>query len=131
MNGSRSEERGATKTSVVSRRRTLIGNSNIKRDVWWCSYGVNLGSEQDGTGGNFERLCVVVKKLSGTTFVALPLSTKEKLADFQVKVVVKDRVGYVLLDQVRVLDVKRMLRKVGYIDKTEFEIIRSRLKELL
>ncbi len=101
------------------------------RDVWWCSYGVNLGSEQDGTGGNFERLCVVVKKLSGTTFVALPLSTKEKLADFQVKVVVKDRVGYVLLDQVRVLDVKRMLRKVGYIDKAEFEIIRSRLKELL
>lgn len=101
------------------------------RDVWWCSYGINLGSEQDGVGNNFERLCVVVKKLSSTTFVALPLSTKEKLPDFQVKVIVKDRVGYVLLDQVRVLDVKRMLRKVGYINKEEFETIRLRLKELL
>jgi mRNA-degrading endonuclease toxin of MazEF toxin-antitoxin module len=103
------------------------------RDVWWCSYGVNLGSEQDGVGDNFERLCVVVKKLSGSTFVALPLSTKEKLPDFQVKVkvIVKGKVGYVLLDQVRVLDVKRMLRKVGYIDKVEFEIMRSRLKNLL
>lgn len=101
------------------------------RDLWWCSYGINLGSEQDGVGDNFERLCVVVKKLSPTTFVALPLSTKEKLEMFQVKVVVKNKIGFVLLDQVRVVDVKRLLRKVGYINKEEFEIIRNRLKELL
>ena len=119
-----------------TRKQSLQNNEKpyIKfhaRDVWGCSYGINIGSEQDGVGDNFERLCVVVKKLSGSTFVALPLSTKEKLPDFQVKVVVKDKIGYVLLDQVRVLDVKRMLRKVSYIDNAEFEIIRLRLRELL
>ncbi len=119
-----------------TRKKNLQDNdkSYVKfhaRDVWWCSYGVNIGSEQNGVGNNFERLCVVVKKLSGRTFVALPLSTKEKIADFQVKVFVKEKTGYVLLDQVRVLDVKRMLRKVSYISKDDFEIIRSKLKELL
>lgn len=101
------------------------------RDVWWCSYGVNLGSEQDGVGDNFERLCVVVKKLSPTTCIALPLSTKEKLEMFQVKVIVKEKIGFVLLDQVRVIDAKRLLRKVGYLDKVEFEIVRTKLKGLL
>jgi mRNA-degrading endonuclease toxin of MazEF toxin-antitoxin module len=118
------------------RKQSLQNNKTIAvkfhaRDVWWCSYGINLGSEQDGVGDNFERLCVIVKKLSSTTFVALPLSTKEKLEMFQVKVVVKEKIGFVLLDQIRVVDAKRLLRKVGYLQKVDFEIVRSKLKELL
>ena len=101
------------------------------RDIWWCTYGVNLGSEQDGSGGKFERPCVILKKLSPTTAIILPLSTKKKLEIFQVSIVFGNKEGYVLLDQVRVVDTKRLLRKMGYVDKVIFEIIRSKLKELL
>lgn len=101
------------------------------RELWWCSYGVNIGSEQNGVGDNFERLCLIVQKLSAKTFIALPLSTKEKLPKFQVRTVIKEKIGYVLLDQVRVLDSKRLLRKIGSISSEEFEEIKSRLKEIL
>lgn len=56
-----------------------------KRDIWWCSLGVNIGSEQDGVGEHFERPVVVLRKLSSTTFIVLPLTTKKKLEDFQEK----------------------------------------------
>jgi mRNA interferase MazF len=101
------------------------------RDIWWCSYGINLGSEQDGAGGNFERPCVILKKLSPTTAIVLPLSTKKKLEIFQVPVVIGEKEGYVLLDQVRVIDAKRLLRKMGYVQKAVFEIIRIKFKNLL
>ncbi len=26
-----------------------------KREIWWCSLGVNVGGEQDGVGEFFER----------------------------------------------------------------------------
>jgi len=25
-----------------------------EREIWWCALGVNVGSEMDGTGKNFE-----------------------------------------------------------------------------
>ena len=102
-----------------------------ERDVWWCSFGINLGNEQDGTGDNFERPCVIVKKLSPTTTLVAPLSTREKLEIFQVQVTIREKIGYVLLDQVRVVDAKSLLRKMGYIPKETFTIIRSKLKNLL
>ena len=26
-----------------------------KREIWWCSLGINVGFEQDGTGANYDR----------------------------------------------------------------------------
>lgn len=101
------------------------------RDIWWCSFGVNLGSEQDGSGNNFERPCVIIKKLSPTTAIVLPLSTKKKLEVFQVPFSVSGKEGYILLDQIRVIDAKRLFRKMGYVDKETFAIIREKLKSLL
>ena len=103
----------------------------IHRELWWCSYGINIGSEQNGVGDNFERLCLIIQKLSAKTFIALPLSTKERLPKFQVKTIVKNKTGYVLLDQVRVLDSKRLLRKVETLPNEEFKVIKTRLKEML
>ena len=74
---------------------------------------------------------MIVKKLSPTTTLVAPLSTREKLEIFQVKVTMREKVGYVLLDQVRVVDAKRLLRKMGYISKETFTIIRSKLIHLL
>ena len=90
------------------------------REVWWCALGVNIGSEQDGIGDNFERPVVIIKNLSPSTFIILPLSTKEKLAQFQFKVNINYKQGYALLDQIKVINSKRLLRKIGYIEKQEY-----------
>ena len=69
-----------------------------EREIWWCTFGINIGREQDGRGDNFERPVVILKKLSPDTFVALPLSTKKRLVKFQSEVIYGSLVNFALLD---------------------------------
>lgn len=89
------------------------------REVWWCTFGLNIGSEQNGVGIEFDRPVLIIKKLSPTTFLCAPLTTKKKLEKFQ-SVITTDKVGYVLLDQVRTCDSKRLIRKIATVNEQEF-----------
>ena len=102
-----------------------------EREIWWCSFGVNIGREQDGGGSNFERPSLVLRVLSPDTFVALPLSTRKRLERFQSKVTHDDVSGFALLDQIRVVDIKRLRRKVGTVSQEEFGAILEKLKKIL
>jgi mRNA-degrading endonuclease toxin of MazEF toxin-antitoxin module len=116
------------KTLVSSGRKNLVFH---EREIWWCSFGVNVGNEQDGTGNRFERPCIIVRTLSPTTCLAIPLSTKKKLPIFQVTVTFKDKVNFALLDQVRVIDSGRLRRKIGYVPVETFKVIGQRIREML
>jgi mRNA interferase MazF len=102
-----------------------------KRDIWWCCLGVNIGSEQDGVGEHFERPVIVLRKLSSTTFVVFPLSTKKKLEDFQYEITINGIIAYVLLDQIKVVDLRRFVRKMGYMNKIDFENVVEKFISLL
>ncbi len=102
-----------------------------ERELWWCSFGINVGREQDGRQDNFERPIVILKTLSPDTFCALPLSTKKKLERFQSEVTANDIRGFVLLDQIRVLDSKRLLRKIGTMNQNEFQDVKKKLGKVL
>ena len=102
-----------------------------EREIWWVSFGINIGREQDGRGDNFERPIVILKTLSPDTFICLPLSTKKKLELFQASVTNENISGFALLDQIRVLDSKRLLRKIGMIDLNEFIFLKEKMRKLL
>lgn len=102
-----------------------------EREIWWASFGVNIGREQDGRGDNFERPVVIIKTLSPDTFICLPLSTKKRLPAFQASVTHEEIHGFALLDQIRVLDSKRLLRKIGTMTKKEFYIVKEKMKKLI
>ena len=98
------------------KKKLHVGGDGIdfhERELWWASVGVNIGREQDSRADNFERPVVILKKLSPDAFCALPLTTKKRLERFQSAVTHDDVRGFALLDQVRVLDSKRLLRKIG------------------
>ena len=101
------------------------------REIWWSSFGVNIGREQDGRGDNFERPIIILKTLSPDTFICLPLTTKKKLPNFQAPVTHEDIRGFALLDQIRVIDSKRLLRKIGMMGVDEFQILKEKMKKLL
>lgn len=102
-----------------------------EREIWWCSFGINIGREQDGRADNFERPVIIIKTLSPDTFCVVPLSTKKKLEKFQSEIVHDTIRGFALLDQIRVLDSKRLLRKVGMVSQEEFDRVKKKLKEIL
>lgn len=102
-----------------------------EREIWWCSLGINIGREQDGRGDNFERPAVVIKTLSPDTCMVLPLSTKRRLQKFQSEISHGSMRGFALLDQVRVLDTKRLRRKIGTVSKSEFNAIIDKFNGVL
>lgn len=102
-----------------------------EREIWWSSVGVNVGREQDGRQDNFERPIVILKALSPDTFCALPLSTKKRLERFQSAVTHENVHGFALLDQIRVLDSKRLLRKIGTMEQEEFLAMKKKLTRAL
>jgi mRNA interferase MazF len=102
-----------------------------EREIWWCSLGINIGREQDGRGDSFERPAVVIKTLSPDTCMVLPLSTKRRLPKFQSEITHGSIRGYALLDQVRVFDTKRLQRKIGTANKSEFDAMVEKFKKIV
>ena len=39
------------------------------KEVWWCSFGVNIGAEVNGKHGYFERPCIIMKVYNKETVV--------------------------------------------------------------
>lgn len=70
---------------------------------------------------------MIIKKLSPDTLLVVPLTTKKRLTRFQAVVTFGNFVNYGLLDQVRVIDSKRLLRKIGMVQESEFEKARKKL----
>ena len=103
-----------------------------EREIWWCALGMNIGSEQDGSGDEYRRPVLILKGLSVKTCLVVPLTTSSKKHLLRPRVgVVEEKEAYALLSQLRVIDTKRLIRKVGYLEKGAFEIIRKAVKDML
>ena len=98
-----------------------------ERDVWWCSIGVNLGSEEDGKNDLFERPVLVVRKFNRYMAWVIPMSTKVKYNQYHFHLVNET----IMLSQLRTVSVKRFNRFVDRISTYDFSMIRSRASDLL
>ncbi len=102
------------------------------RELWWCALGVNVGSEQDGSGEEYRRPVLVLKGLSAETCLVIPLTTSARHHPLRPVVgTVEGKDAHALLSQMRVIDTKRLVRKIGYLDKAVFEEIRKAAREML
>ena len=103
-----------------------------ERELWWCALGVNIGFEQDGSEEAGNRPILVLKGLSAQTCVAIPLTTSTNIHPLRPSIgIVEDEEAHALLSQIRVIDTKRLIRKIGYLDKKIFEKIRKIAKDML
>lgn len=102
------------------------------REVWWCALGVNVGSEQDGGGEEYRRPVVILKALGPTTCLVVPLTTSTHTHQYRLPIgEVNDENATALLSQIRVVDTKRLVRKVDVISKETFEHIRKAARDML
>ncbi len=103
-----------------------------EREIWWCALGANIGFEQDGSGKDYRRPVLILKGLSVETCVVIPLTTSKHAHKFRLSVgLVDGQDASALLSQIRVVDTKRLIRKVGYLDKEVFKDIQKAVKDNL
>lgn len=102
------------------------------RDIWWCSLGINIGFEQDGTREEKSRPVLILKGLSKNTCLVVPLTTSIKQHFMRVSLgEIDGKNSTAIISQIRVIDTKRLFRKIKELDKEKFEEIRKTVKNLI
>lgn len=96
-----------------------------ERDLWWISFGENIGSEIDGKSNLFSRPGVVLKKLSQGFYFVAPTTTKKKEGSWYVEIKQEGILMYICLHQIRVIDYRRLSSRIGIIDEEDFKKIKD------
>ena len=100
-----------------------------ERDIWFCSVGLNVGSEQGGKHELFERPVLVIKKVTSNTFIGVPLTSNKKKGSWYVEI--ESTNSSAIISQIKLFDTRRLARKIGVILVEEFEIIKMKLKDYI
>lgn len=101
-----------------------------ERQIWWASFGQNVGHEMNGKNRFFERPVLIIRKF-GPIFWAIPITTKIKHDGYHV-LFTRDGSSYALsLSHIRLLSSRRLLRYVGTLDEATSARVKAQLKYLL
>ncbi len=101
-------------------------------EVWVSNLGKNIGFEQNGSGDNFSRPVLVVKRFNNHMFWAIPLSTKQKYFDFYYNYVdPNNQKVSAILAQMKLMSIKRLKRKLYDTSDELFDQIKQKLKSFL
>ena len=102
------------------------------REIWWCALGANIGHEEDGSGEGYRRPVLILKGLSTDTCLVVPLTTSTQRHALRPSVgIIGGKEAHALLSQMRVIDTRRLVRKIEYLEKPRFEIIRKTARDML
>jgi len=100
-----------------------------ERDIWFCSVGLNVGSEQSGKNELFERPVLVIKKVTANTFIGVPLTSNKKKGSWYVEI--ESTGSSAIISQIKLFDTRRLARKIGVVPIEEFEVIKNKLKNYI
>ena len=82
------------------------------REVWWCSLGLNVGTEQDGKHTAFERPVLILRKFNRESVLIAPITSRLKRTPYYVRFP-HDGIEYaVIISQVRLISTRRLRRRI-------------------
>ncbi len=126
-------EKDFDKWNLEKKRLHSMGlrKSAHQRDVWWCALGLNLGSEEDGKGWNYLRPVLILKSFGNVICTILPISTSNKEHWTKIEIgFINNRPSKILLNQIRSVDTRRLIRKICRLDNSKYEEIRKAVRDI-
>lgn len=102
-----------------------------ERDVFYISLGQNVGFEENGKGYKFSRPVVVLRKFNNNIFLCVPLTSAQKDGKFYFSFFFNDRDNSAILSQIKLIDSKRLLSKLGMMPKKDFHKMKRKISKLL
>ena len=102
------------------------------REIWWCRFGVNRGTEQDGRGERFLRPALIMRSFGADACLVAPLTTSTREHPLRIAIgMINEKRARVNLSQMRVIDTRRLTEKIGFLGKDAFAKIRKAARGLL
>lgn len=122
--------------SVWHEVKHVVNNSAFtayykEREIWFCSIGLNVGTEQDGKHSHFERPVLIFKKFNKFMFWGIPLTTAYKHGPPFFDLSHNGFASFAILSQMRLFDSKRLQRKVRKISALAFKNLKESLVGLI
>ena len=104
-----------------------------EREIWFCYIGLNVGVGQNGNEEEFLRPVVILRKFNNESFWAIPLTkarknNKKYYFEFSF---LPHVISTANVSQIRLVDARRLSRKIGEASEKDFKDIAERLKALL
>ena len=100
-----------------------------EREIWWIRMGLNIGSEQDGKGYLSLRPVLILKKHNVQCCLCISLTTINKDNPYHFTFWCKDDYVSAIISQIKLIDSKRLVRKIGIVSQSEFDEIKKDNKE--
>ena len=107
------------------------------REIFWVKVGQNIGYEQNGKGKNFARPVIVIRRLTKDLFIGIPTTTTIRedgdyfhSFNYLDKNKKELKVSALIL-QIKVFSIKRVMNKIGTMDKKSFGKISKKAKGLI
>lgn len=101
-----------------------------ERELWWISFGENVGSEINGKNKLFSRPGLIFKKLSHTFYLVVPSTTQKREGSWYVPISYAGKNMYMCLHQIRVVDYRRLSGYLGQVNENDFTKIKERFFRL-
>ena len=122
------DEWNKIKKSIHAKEKRLFFREG---EIWWISLGVNIDYEIDGKGNEYTRPVIVMKKYNQYSFLALPLSTSKKINKYKIPIgIVADKEAVANLSQMRNIDSKRLVKKIGRVERGLFQEIKKKASQV-
>ena len=106
------------------------------REIFWVKIGHNLGSEEYGKDKDFTRAVIIIRKLTHDLFIGIPLTSSLKNNDYfhKFSYINKTRGNIdnsAMILQLRTFSIKRVLSKIGMVNKEDFTKIVEKTQRLI
>lgn len=111
----------------VKKETDKIKNTVMIREgeIIWCRFGLNIGCETLGKGEYYRRPVLVMRKFSKNSFLGIPLTKQEKKGDWYCKIEKDKIINFLILNQARLFDTKRLENKLYEISEKELIKIKT------
>lgn len=109
----------------------LVNFDVHEREIWWVSFGVNVGIEIDGKNEYFDRPALILRKFNREMVWILPTTQQVKDERFYEKFSFGGNTFFIALTQIRTASIKRFLRKIGTLPQGDFDRVKARIVEFV
>ena len=114
---------------MVSQNRGSSGLAITRGEVWLAVLDPTIGSEIQKT-----RPCLIVSPPEMNErlpiIIAAPLTTRSRPAPSRIAVRFQRRSGFILLEQIRALDKRRLIRRLGIVGRGTLSATLATLREI-